>query len=113
MVFSHWRVYALFLDLDNPTANSKSCYARKFITSFPYIVSSSTYVLFSLTAAILVKISADVIATRCASPTAQPDLKVVYFAAGSGIAEVKTILGGFVIRKFLGIQTLIVKIIGS
>lgn len=35
-----------------------------------------------------------------------------YFAAGSGIPEVKTILGGFVIRGFLGFKTLIVKTIG-
>ncbi|KAI8999840.1 chloride channel, partial [Gaertneriomyces semiglobifer] len=34
------------------------------------------------------------------------------YAAGSGIPEVKTILGGFVIRKFLGGWTLIVKCIG-
>ncbi|EUB62026.1 H(+)/Cl(-) exchange transporter 4 [Echinococcus granulosus] len=41
---------------------------------------------------------------------------LVYFlapsAAGSGIAEVKTILGGFVIRNFLGSWTLIVKVAG-
>jgi chloride channel 3/4/5 len=30
------------------------------------------------------------------------------YAAGSGIPEVKTILGGFVIKKFLGFWTLIV-----
>ena len=30
------------------------------------------------------------------------------YAAGSGIPEVKTILGGFVIRKFLGFWTLLV-----
>jgi len=34
------------------------------------------------------------------------------YAAGSGIPEVKTILGGFVIRKFLGWWTLIIKSIG-
>jgi chloride channel 3/4/5 len=34
------------------------------------------------------------------------------YAAGSGIPEVKTILGGFVIRKFLGFWTLIIKCIG-
>ncbi|KAI9138813.1 chloride channel [Paraphysoderma sedebokerense] len=34
------------------------------------------------------------------------------YAAGSGIPEVKTILGGFVIRKFLGGWTLIVKAVG-
>ncbi|KAL1923502.1 uncharacterized protein VTP21DRAFT_8482 [Calcarisporiella thermophila] len=34
------------------------------------------------------------------------------YAAGSGIPEVKTILGGFVIRKFLGLWTLCVKSVG-
>jgi chloride channel 3/4/5 len=34
------------------------------------------------------------------------------YAAGSGIPEVKTILGGFVIRKFLGFWTLLVKVLG-
>eukprot|EP00123_Amoebidium_parasiticum_P015351 comp22922_c0_seq1/m.36279 comp22922_c0_seq1/g.36279 ORF comp22922_c0_seq1/g.36279 comp22922_c0_seq1/m.36279 type:complete len:796 (-) comp22922_c0_seq1:461-2848(-) len=34
------------------------------------------------------------------------------YAAGSGIPEVKTILSGFVIRKFLGLCTLLIKIIG-
>ncbi|CAG8506984.1 4797_t:CDS:10 [Paraglomus occultum] len=34
------------------------------------------------------------------------------YAAGSGIPEVKTILGGFVIRKFLGWWTLLIKSIG-
>jgi hypothetical protein len=36
---------------------------------------------------------------------------IKYFAAGSGIPEVKTILSGFVIRGFLGIQTLWVKVV--
>ncbi|OUM69369.1 hypothetical protein PIROE2DRAFT_68547 [Piromyces sp. E2] len=34
------------------------------------------------------------------------------YSAGSGIPEVKTILGGFVIKDFLGIHTLIMKCIG-
>ena len=34
------------------------------------------------------------------------------YAAGSGIPEVKTILGGFVIQRFLGGVTLIVKCVG-
>ncbi|KAI0221534.1 hypothetical protein L0F63_001426, partial [Massospora cicadina] len=37
---------------------------------------------------------------------------VKYYAAGSGIPEVKTILGGFVMRGFLGLQTLWVKGVG-
>lgn len=31
------------------------------------------------------------------------------YAAGSGVSEIKTILGGFVIKRFLGLRTLIVK----
>ncbi|KAI8372538.1 chloride channel [Choanephora cucurbitarum] len=42
----------------------------------------------------------------------QYDTKNVYYSAGSGIPEVKVILGGFVIKGFLGIKTLIVKSIG-
>ncbi|CCJ30639.1 unnamed protein product [Pneumocystis jirovecii] len=38
--------------------------------------------------------------------------KVIYMASGSGIPEVKTILSGFTIHKFLGFRTLIVKVIG-
>jgi hypothetical protein len=34
------------------------------------------------------------------------------YAAGSGIPEVKTILSGFIIRKFLGVWTLIIKSLG-
>ncbi|KAG0211925.1 hypothetical protein BGX28_007207 [Mortierella sp. GBA30] len=38
--------------------------------------------------------------------------KIAYFGAGSGIPEVKTILGGFVIRGFLGFRTLMIKLVG-
>ncbi|GAA5950393.1 hypothetical protein JCM3765_004530 [Sporobolomyces pararoseus] len=38
--------------------------------------------------------------------------KTLYFAAGSGIPEIKTILSGFVIRGYLGSWTLAVKSIG-
>ena len=37
--------------------------------------------------------------------------RVMYTAAGSGVPEVKTILSGFVIRRFLGSYTLVVKTI--
>ena len=40
------------------------------------------------------------------------EVRVLYTAAGSGIPEVKTILSGFVIRKFLGLRTLLVKAVG-
>ncbi|GAA5857166.1 hypothetical protein JCM8547_009348 [Rhodosporidiobolus lusitaniae] len=38
--------------------------------------------------------------------------KTLYFAAGSGIPEIKTILSGFVIRGYLGSWTLAVKAVG-
>jgi chloride channel 3/4/5 len=44
--------------------------------------------------------------------TNQYEIKTAYYSAGSGIPEVKVILGGFVIKGFLGIKTLIVKSIG-
>ncbi|KAL7313557.1 hypothetical protein PS15m_007291 [Mucor circinelloides] len=42
----------------------------------------------------------------------QYETKNAYYCAGSGIPEVKVILGGFVIKGFLGIKTLIVKSVG-
>lgn len=42
----------------------------------------------------------------------QYETKYAYYSAGSGIPEVKVILGGFVIKGFLGIKTLVVKSIG-
>lgn len=37
---------------------------------------------------------------------------IYYPAAGSGVAEVKVILSGFIIRGFLGLKTLVLKTIG-
>ncbi|BGP36814.1 hypothetical protein JCM10449v2_000716 [Rhodotorula kratochvilovae] len=45
-------------------------------------------------------------------PLVQRPRKTLYYAAGSGIPEIKTILSGFVIRGFLGSWTLAVKSIG-
>lgn len=50
-----------------------------------------------------------------ASPTPNPEVKdlqgttVYYPAAGSGVAEVKVILSGFVVHGYLGVQTFVVK----
>ncbi|KAH6910369.1 voltage-gated chloride channel [Coprinopsis sp. MPI-PUGE-AT-0042] len=38
--------------------------------------------------------------------------KVLYYAAGSGIPEIKTILSGFVIHGYLGVRTLFTKSVG-
>ncbi|KAF8210342.1 chloride channel [Mycena galopus ATCC 62051] len=45
-------------------------------------------------------------------PGSQPKRKVMYYAAGSGIPEIKTILSGFVIHGYLGGRTLFTKSVG-
>ncbi|KAF7315600.1 Chloride channel protein [Mycena indigotica] len=42
----------------------------------------------------------------------KPNRKVMYYAAGSGIPEIKTILSGFVIHGYLGGRTLFTKSVG-
>ncbi|KAJ7287466.1 chloride channel [Mycena rebaudengoi] len=44
--------------------------------------------------------------------TEQPKRKIMYYAAGSGIPEIKTILSGFVIHGYLGGRTLFTKSVG-
>jgi len=73
-----------------------------------HLIYISFAVLFSLVSACLTLL------TKSIYPTpGKPDHpKILYLAAGSGIPEVKTILSGFVIRKFLGLKTLLVKAVG-
>ncbi|WVR07458.1 hypothetical protein IAU60_004499 [Kwoniella sp. DSM 27419] len=47
-----------------------------------------------------------------AYPPLEPPRKIMYYAAGSGIPEIKTILSGFVIHGYLGGWTLITKSVG-
>ncbi|WVF72754.1 hypothetical protein IAT40_007572 [Kwoniella sp. CBS 6097] len=47
-----------------------------------------------------------------AFPSIEPPRKVMFYAAGSGIPEIKTILSGFVIHGYLGGWTLITKSVG-
>ena len=47
-----------------------------------------------------------------ATTSSAPPRKVMYFAAGSGIPEIKTILSGFVIHGYLGGRTLFTKSVG-
>ncbi|WVQ99955.1 hypothetical protein IAU59_007098 [Kwoniella sp. CBS 9459] len=47
-----------------------------------------------------------------AFPNLEPPRKVMFYAAGSGIPEIKTILSGFVIHGYLGGWTLITKSVG-
>jgi chloride channel 3/4/5 len=44
--------------------------------------------------------------------TAAAPPMVYYSAAGSGVAEVRVILSGFVLHRFLGLKTLVVKTVG-
>ena len=44
--------------------------------------------------------------------TGKPSTMIYYPAAGSGVAEVKVILSGFVVHGYLGVQTLVVKTLG-
>lgn len=46
------------------------------------------------------------------TPTAGPKRKIMYYAAGSGIPEIKTILSGFVIHGYLGGRVLFTKSVG-
>ncbi|KAL1837481.1 hypothetical protein VTJ49DRAFT_3742 [Mycothermus thermophilus] len=51
--------------------------------------------------------------TRPPAKTEQPQPPMVYYsAAGSGVAEVRVILSGFVLHGFLGFKTLVIKTIG-
>lgn len=50
--------------------------------------------------------------SEASTPDAPPPNMVYYPAAGSGVAEVKVILSGFVVHGYLGVQTLIVKTVG-
>ncbi|KAM4068101.1 voltage gated chloride channel domain-containing protein [Hirsutella rhossiliensis] len=59
----------------------------------------------------------DVQTDECASPGQREDSKqqgapmVYYSAAGSGVAEVRVILSGFVLHGFLGFKTLVIKMV--
>ena len=92
-----WKTWSATLpsSVDNP-----------LITHLIYIAFATTFSLLSALLTILTK-------SVYPSPTGNPSqAKVLYTAAGSGIPEVKTILSGFVIRKFLGLRTLLVKAVG-
>ncbi|KAG2043481.1 chloride channel [Suillus americanus] len=49
---------------------------------------------------------------QTASSSSQPRRRVMYYAAGSGIPEIKTILSGFVIHGYLGGRVLFTKALG-
>jgi chloride channel 3/4/5 len=71
-----------------PWVHLSSATSRTVLTRLLY-----TQVLFAVTASVLVGAYA-------------------IYAKHSGIPEIKTVLGGFVIRRFMGAQTLIIKSLG-
>jgi chloride channel 3/4/5 len=81
--------------------------SNPLITHLIYILIAT---LFSIISSCLTLLTKSVYPIH--SLTGSPNEKVLYTAAGSGIPEVKTILSGFVIRKFLGFKTLVVKAVG-
>ncbi|EXF76870.1 voltage gated chloride channel [Colletotrichum fioriniae PJ7] len=86
-----------------------------------YVASYAVYVLFALlfgivagnvtmtTKASLPAVDADSVVTS----GAMTEGKTMYMAAGSGIPEIKTILSGFVIPRFLDFKVLVVKAVGA
>lgn len=117
----------------NPFLTREACCASSTSASEPatscpnfetwsneYAASFGVYVAFALAFGL---ISAGVtMLTKSALPSAttpeHEDEKAVagktmYMAAGSGIPEIKTILGGFVIPDFLSLKVLVVKAVGA
>ncbi|EMD37662.1 hypothetical protein CERSUDRAFT_114309 [Gelatoporia subvermispora B] len=56
--------------------------------------------------------TADASQKAALAPVSEQKRKVLYYAAGSGIPEIKTILSGFVIHGYLGGRTLFTKSVG-
>jgi H+/Cl- antiporter ClcA len=94
-----WRTWSSTLPptVDNP-----------LVTHLIYIAFATTFSLLSAFLTLLTK-SVYPLPNTTENPN---QVKVLYTAAGSGIPEIKTILSGFVIRKFLGLRTLLVKAVG-
>jgi chloride channel 3/4/5 len=91
-----WKPWSSTLTIDNP-----------ILTHLIYIAIAT---LFSIVSSLLTLLTKSIYPLP--NSTTQDGVKVLYTAAGSGIPEVKTILSGFVIRKFLGLRTLLVKAVG-
>ena len=78
-------------------------------------VSHLIYIAFALVFAIVASALTLLTKSVYAVPSEDggpPTLKTMYLAAGSGEAEIKTILSGFVIRRYLGLRTLLIKAVG-
>lgn len=80
--------------------SSSECYEWAY-----WVNDSSSPILTTISATILALVAC-ILVTAAAYKS---ESSTYYYCAGSGIPQVKTILGGFVIRGCLGLQTLIVK----
>lgn len=81
------------------------------------IVIGLCFAFISTLLTVYVSSSANVVSSKDGGILKLPDTKnihrkVAYYAAGSGIPEVKTILSGFVIRGYLGLHVLFTKAVG-
>jgi chloride channel 3/4/5 len=81
---------------------------RDYVSHLIYIAFALTFAMVASSLTLLTK-SVYTVPSEEGSP---PVIKTMYFAAGSGEAEIKTILSGFVIRGYLGLRTLIIKGVG-
>ncbi|KAK9722806.1 hypothetical protein K7432_002427 [Basidiobolus ranarum] len=77
---------------------------------FNFIIYLLFAVLFAGSSALLIFFNSKPIISSKNSKNAPPVRR--YYAAGSGVPEVKTILSGFVMRGYLGLRTLCVKTVG-
>ncbi|KAJ6625582.1 chloride channel [Mycena sp. CBHHK59/15] len=116
-----WRTWAEVL---SPTGGEA---AENFLEYFPYaaiallLATTSCLLTLNLTnsTTFITRKESGVLApgfsdtpAEPASQTEQPKREIMYYAAGSGIPEIKTILSGFVIHGYLGGRTLFTKSVG-
>ncbi|KAI8841644.1 chloride channel [Chytriomyces cf. hyalinus JEL632] len=101
------------LSLSSGPSNSSMSNCKNWISwdiefgnQIDFAIYVSTALVFALIAVLITNMSVAVV------QLAGGATRKTYQASGSGIAEVKTILGGFVIRGYLGFQTGIAKAVG-
>lgn len=85
--------------------------ASKFL-KFDFLIYVALSVILACLACVVTlstKIEGGTVHTQDTNPDEKVQPRVMYTACGSGVPEVKTILSGFVITRFLGTYTLIAK----
>ncbi|KAG5355279.1 H(+)/Cl(-) exchange transporter 4 [Yarrowia sp. C11] len=100
-----WMLWSELTSLDLPYLGENPYLSAQTFNFLAYLL------IMLLLAFLAVRIT---LRTKTSSPISLKDNKprVFYTAYGSGVAEVKTILSGFVIRRFLGTHTLVYKSVG-